>query len=327
MQSISARRTGFFLVGVVAVVAAVSACGATTSSSPSPAAPIASSAISHVASEVPTVSATPTPQPRVVELPTQLPDGLTFEQALPLFAYRGDRPFDVVVRGTQANASGTTVKDISYVGAAGEAVDAYLITPGAYSMEGVPAVGPFPGVLYVHGSGGSRVDFMYEATRVAEHQNMVGLVISRPVASFAADQATSAILDVREIRRALDLLASLADVDATRLGYVGHSMGAILGTVALSVDSRVKAAALMAVVPSYGSPSLDLAAFAPHITAPTVLLQFGTEDGYYTRDQGDRFAALIPATHSVVWYEAPHSLNAAAMFERDGWLATQLSTP
>jgi uncharacterized protein len=311
-----AARTGLSFAGVLMLAVTIGACGS-TAATPVVATP--------VPPEVPTMTVAPTPWPSVVELPTEMADHPTFEQILPLLAYRGDRPFGVVVNGTQVNASGATVADITYVGAAGEAVDAYLMLPGKEPGASGPAAGGLPGILYVHGSGGSRVEFMYEATRVAEQQHMVGLVISRPIATFDADPLTSALLDVREIRRALDLLAAQPEVDPARLGYVGFSMGAILGTVALPADRRVKAATLMSVVPSYGLPDLNLRLFAPHVTTPTVLLQFGSDDSYYTRAEAESFAALMPATHKVVWYEAGHALNAAAMMERDAWLAERLS--
>ena len=45
---------------------------------------------------------------------------------------------------------------------------------------------------------------------------------------------------VVNIRRAADLLSARADVDPKRLGYVGHSFGAMMGAVAAGVDHRFR---------------------------------------------------------------------------------------
>jgi cephalosporin-C deacetylase-like acetyl esterase len=44
------------------------------------------------------------------------------------------------------------------------------------------------------------------------------------------------------LRRGIDVLAARPDVDATRIGFVGHSFGAMMGAVATSVDDRFRVA-------------------------------------------------------------------------------------
>ena len=267
------------------------------------------------ATQAPTMTPPPTPWPNVIHLPAQLPASPTYEQILPLFAYAGDQPF-ATFEGASTKAVGATVEDVIFVGAAGEPVEAYLILPDGN--------GPVPGVLYEHGSNGSRADFLAEATAVAGQQHIAGLVVTQPDWGMFDDALTETIYQVREMRRALDFLASQPQVNPARLGYVGHSLGAILGSVLLSVDSRVKAAVMMCVVPGYGLPSLDLSIFAPRIASGTLLFQFGRDDSYYTQDEANGFAALVPTTKKVNWYNAGHVLNAAARADRAAWLADQL---
>src|SRR5262249_51940022 len=58
-----------------------------------------------------------------------------------------------------------------------------------------------------------------------------------------ADQYRDAMIGaVIAIRRAVDILNSRSDVDSWRVGFVGHSFGALMGAVAVSVDKRFKAA-------------------------------------------------------------------------------------
>lgn len=45
---------------------------------------------------------------------------------------------------------------------------------------------------------------------------------------------------VFDIRRAIDFLGTLDQVDANRIGYMGISLGGIIGTIVTSVDARIK---------------------------------------------------------------------------------------
>jgi dienelactone hydrolase len=300
-------NAGISVVAVVVLGAGLVACsssGATLAGSAQP------------KSAAPVVTTAPTPWPSVVELPTQLPDKPTFEQVLPLFAYKGDQAFAVSEKSSETD-NGATVKDITFIGAAGEPVDAYLILPAGN--------GPFPGILFEHVSGGSREDFLTEATTLAQTQHSVGLVVGRPTSAIAGDARTETVLQVREVRRALDFLASQAQVDSSRLAYVGHSLGAMYGLVTSAVDSRLKTAVFMSLVPSGANLVPDLALFAPHSAAGSTLFQFGRLDGLFTADEANAFAALVPGTKQVSWYDGGHGLTGAAQTDRDAWLAEKLA--
>jgi hypothetical protein len=53
------------------------------------------------------------------------------------------------------------------------------------------------------------------------------------------------------LRRAIDFVPSRPEVDPRRLGYVGHSFGAMFGGILAGVESRVAGFALMAGVGSF----------------------------------------------------------------------------
>jgi uncharacterized protein len=305
-------RTGLAIAAIIMLGASTAAC-ASSAATPTPESDPTALAVAAAGSAGTDPA---TPWPSVFALPYQdMPNSPTFDQLVPLFAYEGDRPFQAAEK-VKTHAVGATVVDVIFIGAAGEPVEAYLILPDGE--------GPFPGVLFEHGSNGSRADFLPEATALAESQRIAGLVVTQPDWGMFDDALTETIYQVREMRRALDFLAAQPEVDATRLGYVGHSLGAILGSVLLSVDSRVQAAVMMCVVPGYGTPSLNLDLFAPHISGGNVLFQFGVDDSYYTQDEANAFAALVPTAKTVTWYQAGHLLNPAARADRAVWLADQL---
>jgi dienelactone hydrolase len=73
----------------------------------------------------------------------------------------------------------------------------------------------------------------------------VSLIIEPPnfPENASAEQYRDAMIRiVIDIRRAADWLSQRNDIKKDRLGYIGHSMGAMLGAVVLSLDKRFKAA-------------------------------------------------------------------------------------
>jgi len=106
----------------------------------------------------------------VIELPTQLPDDISYRQAMALFAYDHSRPFDVQERSVTIQ-SGALVHDISYLGAAGKRSQAYVVMP--YGK------GQFGAVMYLHGAFSGSSEFIDEACDLA-HRGVASLLITQP---------------------------------------------------------------------------------------------------------------------------------------------------
>jgi len=125
------------------------------------------------------------------------------------FAY-APRPLAVHEGGVVMSSKKVAVHTLSFAGANGSRVAAVLIVPRA--------AGRYPAVLFLHGSGGTRQDLLVPAAELAT-RGAVTMTISQP-----NNAATFRPLVVNA-RRALDLLAARTDVDRTRLGLVGYSLG------------------------------------------------------------------------------------------------------
>src|SRR5437773_1469191 len=71
-------------------------------------------------------------------------------------------------------------------------------------------------------------------------------VAGRPMSTafFSADK-TPIYQTVVDLRRGVDYLETVPEVDAKRVGYYGVSMGGILGGIAAGLDSRFRAPALV----------------------------------------------------------------------------------
>jgi hypothetical protein len=78
----------------------------------------------------------------------------------------------------------------------------------------------------------------------------------------------------KDLRRAVDYLATRPDIDSTRLAYDGTSWGGRMGGIMLAIEPRFKAAVLnnagLKMAPS--RPEVDPLHFLPHIKTPVLLL-------------------------------------------------------
>ena len=132
--------------------------------------------------------------------------------------------------------------------------DAYLVEP----VDG----GRGAALLFLHwfdtvAPDGNRTQFLDEAVALAREHGVVSLL---PQGRFPwAEAPTDVEADAARIRaevaahgRAVDLLAARDDVEAGRIGLVGHDFGAMHGIVLAAEDDRIAAAVLIAAAPRWG---------------------------------------------------------------------------
>ena len=149
--------------------------------------------------------------------------------------YRYDRaaPLDIQMTETAAR-SGYRLFSISYALPHAARMGGFLVAP----------IGPGrkPGIVWMHSQGA--IDFLGNAVLMAK-AGAVSLLVGEAdglkggTAELARDQL---IADVIGLRRAVDVLQSRADVDPSRIAIVGHSSGAMMSAVAISIDDRFRAA-------------------------------------------------------------------------------------
>jgi predicted esterase len=207
-------------------------------------------------------------------------------------------------------------------------------------------------VIYLHGSGGDRGQFVVPATWLAA-RHAIGLVITAPSATArsVASSSPAARLsqqvrleerDVIAVRRGIDLLRRRADVDPSRIGFVGWSAGARAGAILAGVEPRLRTLVLMS---GGATPISVYAARAPASLRPTIrryltivdplryvgranppglLLQDGRRDQVVPRSALDAVVAAAPKGTTVRWYDADHGLNAKAYHDQLAWLTRKL---
>lgn len=239
------------------------------------------------------------------------------------------------------------VRDVTFANLSGGRTGAYVVSP--------PGKQRGPGVLFVHwyeppSQNSNRTQFLGEAIELAK-RGATSLLIETmwsepewfPKRNRDQDYRAS-VQQVKELRRALDVLLADRRVDPKRVAYVGHDFGAMYGALLASADQRPAVYALQAGTTSFSDwflfgPKMEeearkkfveqLAPLDPvkHIGAAEgrpILLQFGKKDRFVTVEKGEQFFTAAREPKQILWYDAPHSLNEQAVKDRLAWLIRNL---
>jgi dienelactone hydrolase len=263
------------------------------------------------------------------------------------FAYDEKAPFDLKDVATETRNS-ATIRTSTFVNTAGGRTGAYLVTPSA--------AGRHAGILYVHwydpeSADSNKTQFLPEAVDNAG-RGVVSLLIdtmwSEPTWFDTRDPAKdydSSVQQVKDLRRAMDLLLAQPTVEPGRVAYVGHDFGAMYGSVVAGIDRRAKAYVFMAGTGLFSDwfllgsklqgadrqavidklKPLAPVRFVAEASPSSVLFQFGTTDQYVPKAKAEEFFAAASQPKSVRWYDAGHGLNQDARRDRQDWLKAQLA--
>jgi dienelactone hydrolase len=239
---------------------------------------------------------------------------------------------------------GATLHDISFRGSRGRRVNAFLMVPDGK--------GPFGGVVFQHGSGQDRSEFVAEALALAQ-RGAVGVLLdepwvrsnsSAPPDRLARNIRQNYVDNVVDVRRAVDLLQSRPDVDGKRIGFVGHSYGAAIGAITSGVEPRIKALNLLSGggTPSRGyaqiighSPAkqrayrrllqtIDPVRYIGHAAPRRLFIEAGRHDEIIPQPDLKALIAAASKPKRVKWFDAGHALTIAAFQEGADWLSGQL---
>jgi dienelactone hydrolase len=234
------------------------------------------------------------------------------------------------------------VHDISFVSSRRK-IEGYLLAPRG--------AGRRPAVVFVHGSGGDRSELLGQAAELAA-RGVVALTITEPSHSVTSSPSTLGGLlaqarsltidDVVAVRRAVDVLQTLPNVDSKRIGYVGWSAGARLGAIVAAAEPRIKAlvlvsagadrlAAFVAQAPPGAKGrvrttlgSVDPLRYIAWAPSGSLLLEDGRRDEVVPRAALLNIVRAAPPGTAVKWYDAPHALNKQAYGDAFAWLAKKL---
>ena len=264
------------------------------------------------------------------------------------FGYDAAAPLGYIDHGRVPGHPGLiTVHDVSFRSQAG-LVQGYLLVPPGRERQ--------PAVVFVHGSGGDRRELLAQAAWLAA-RNVVTLTITEPSTSSppapAPGGAAATLRQIRDlqvrnvvaIRRAVDLLQSLPEVDPHRIGYLGWSAGAeadstFVGCIGPSGQGprsplsrrrvtrsphslRRRRPGLRAAV-RQDLGSIDPIRYVAKARPGSVLLEDGTKDEIVPHTALLNIVHAAPHGTTVHWYAAPPALNRAAYHDAFDWFARKL---
>lgn len=260
-----------------------------------------------------------------------------------LFRYNNKAPLSVKEVSSEQRGD-VTVKDITFVVGPGRETKAYLVVPKGN--------GPFAGILWVHWLGeekSNRTQFLDEAIALAP-KGTVSLLVdamwSAPKwfgSRVPEKDYENSIRQVIELRRALDLLLSQANVDTTRIGFVGHDFGAMYGMLMAGVDQRISTFVFIAATQSLNdwaflgpqpkskaaylkqNANLELTDYLRQMKNASKLFQFGKNDFYVSQADAAVLFGAAPNPKERKLYDASHKMESKEIEEdRDEWLVKQL---
>lgn len=236
---------------------------------------------------------------------------------------------------------------LTYASPRGGRVPALIVAP----ME-TAANERHAGLIVQHSYSTRKDDFLTVAEEFAR-LGAVAIVIDAPSARRGGLPATFVPADRKEqvqlivdLRRAVDLLRSRADVDRSRIAFLGSSYGGAMGGLLAGIEHRIRALVLMVgdggLVQHFTGPEdVDgpfltlppkerrqwLAAMRPieplrwvrKATAP-ILFQNGRYDDLVPPRDARQFHRAAPQPKEVRWYESGHGLPPQAWCDAAGFL-------
>jgi dienelactone hydrolase len=273
-----------------------------------------------------------------------------YRARLPFFDHHPEIPLEArIVR--EWNKGGTCRQKLVFRGAQGFLVPGYLEMPDA-------AERPLPLVLLLHGWSGSKEQWYVDGNIVSGGEMRRGL-LDAGFAILALDAATHgersneidylhvnafedpnaparynyfsfaeiAIQTVKDYRRALDCMAQREEIDMSRLGLVGYSMGGMHAFILASVEPRIKAFVACVVPPkNVGYDPASPIDYSWGVKDKPFLMLMGREDEMYDAGRIDAsYRAWIEGPQTrLIWYERGHKLTPEYVPDARDWLESNL---
>jgi dienelactone hydrolase len=272
-----------------------------------------------------------------------------------VFAY--DRRTPLALRDSlDRTVRGVAVRRVSFDSPKGGRATGWLYVPPD-SLRG--RGGRFAGIVVLHGAPGDAAGMGFAAEPLADAGAVV-LTIDAPFArrdkekpiAFTPQDSVDAVQYVVDLQRAVDVLASRADVDTARLGAVGVSYGGSAGAMLAGVERRL-AAYVLAVAdggmaahftdaagaplpPPPGMPAdqwcrwraavepLDGAQLVGRAAPARLLFLWGRHDPFVRPHLAASLWKAAPEPKRAIWYESGHALPEASADDQRRFLAEHL---
>jgi dienelactone hydrolase len=142
------------------------------------------------------------------------------------------------------------------------------------------------------------LDAQYHGERAVynDYVNAGEMVFQRQWGVRYANMLTQSVVDYR---RAIDYLATRPEIDTTRLGLMGYSMGGHMAFMLGAVEPRI-AATVACVVPHMGPMPMAPTQFARDMGDDPLLMLMASQDRFYTSEQALALYDSVPGTDKAL---------------------------
>lgn len=234
------------------------------------------------------------------------------------------------------------LQHLSFTNAKGQMVSGLFLRP---KKDGV-----YPVALLLHGLGSDKETMIKFFGRPLAAQGYACLALDanlhgeRRAAADAKANAFDIVFKdiarggVLDYRQALTYLATRRDVDSPRIGLLGYSMGAMMGSILAGVDERVKASVLcvggdpirpaLAIVPEKVKGQVEVSSpsnYIGHVAPRPVFFINGTQDTTIRPDAAKRLQEACGEPKTILWVETGHRIGEEAAKKGVAWLIEKLA--
>jgi dienelactone hydrolase len=290
--------------------------------------------------------------PQAVELSLSTVDP---EQNIHLFDYDKNESVDIQEQNRWHEDNATWI-DFTYASPKGGQVQARKIIPDGD--------GPFPGIILQHGGTGRLEDMTPQARQFVRYGAVV-MMITDPYRRPGGWEITEYMgniwpiftkrdLEIKiqlivDLRRAIDILSALPQVDSGRMAYYGVSFGGAMGGLLAGIEDRLQAYVLVVgdggLVEHTSDPGEDglpihfsenWAAlmwpteslhFIGRAAPANLLFQNGIYDTFVPPHDAIRYQTAASEPKTIYWYSAGHGLPWQHVIDAARWLQTYLGKP
>ncbi len=265
-----------------------------------------------------------------------------FEVISDLYEYDRKIPLEAKIAAKKKLPEGSREK-IVYTGVNQVRVPAYLVTPqnkeGKYPIvliaDGIngnkerwfeddswPRGGLVIKALLENGIAVMILDAVYHGERQYEN-DYAGPLNPR---KFPYTTRQMVIQTAIEYRRAIDYLSTRSDIDTSRIGMMGLSLGSLITFELTAIDSRIiTAAAIVVPINAAKNPPIDPFTFASHNLCNSFLMIMGNKDNYYTIEEARELYGLITITQKeFVEYNTGHRPPIEYVEKTSKWFVEKL---
>ncbi len=133
---------------------------------------------------------------------------------------------------------------------------------------------------------------------------------------------------VSDLGAALDGLAGHPEIDGSRIGFAGFSLGAMLGARFCGEDARPRAAALALAGGGFGPPEVDPCSAIAGLSPRPLLMVNASDDRVVVAEATERLFEAARDPKRLEWYDGDHStLPGAALKAMWTFLKEPLQIP